>query len=198
MKHWIKVVAVWLGIMIMWGANSALAIDAGMTKLTINSSGTYLVLSANLELPFKGKLKETILSGINTTFVFRIELLRKRFWWFDEEIISQEVIHTVIYDTLSKQYTLRISDKYNEQALVTTSFEEMKKWMSSLSGIKIIPLEDIQPQAHYYIRAMAEMEALEMLFPLKYIPFMASFQEFETPWTIVPVTAILPQPGRGQ
>ncbi len=190
MRRWIKIAVVWLGIMIIGGANAALAIDAKLAQLNLNTSNAYLVLSATLELPFDGKLEETIHSGIDTTFVFRIELLRERFWWFDEEILAQEVIHTVIYDTLSKQYTLRVSDKYNEQALVTSNFDEMKTLMTGLVDIKVIPFKHIKPQENYYIRVMSEMEALQMPFPLEYIPFIASLQEFETPWAIAPLTTI--------
>jgi hypothetical protein len=119
-------------------------------------------------------------------------LLRKRSFWFDEEILSKKVTHTVKYDTLSKQYTCHISDADTKQALVTTDFDEVKRWMTSLKGVRLVPAGNINTGREYYIRVMAEMEALEMPFPLGYIPFIAPFQEFETPWAVSPLTLIQP------
>ena len=188
MKHWIKITVAWLGIMALGVTNTALALEARLTELTVTDSAKYIALSTTLELAFEGKIKETIHGGIDTTFVFRVELLRERAFWFDETIISREIIHTVKYDTLSQQYTLHIGDVNDEQSLVTTDFNQVKKWLTRLEGIKVIPVNDIKAEESYYIRVMAEMEALEMPFPLEYIPFMAFFQEFETPWAIYPLS----------
>jgi hypothetical protein len=178
-------------MVLIWGANTtALAIEATMEEVTVSEASDYIVLSATLRLPFEGKIEDTIHSGIDTTFVFKLELARERSFWFDEKVISREITHTVRYDNLSKQYTLQISDADNLQSLVTTDFDEMKRWMTSLKGIRLFPLKDIVAKEKYYIRVMAEMDALEMPFPLEYIPFIVSFQEFETPWVTSPLTSI--------
>ncbi len=196
MKQWIRVIAIWLGVMVIWGANTALAIDADMTDVAVSKPQDHIMLSAGLELPFKGKIEETIHSGIDTTFVFKVELLKERFLWFDEEIISHKITHTVKYDTLTKQYTLHNNNANNEQSLVTTDFEDMKKWMTTLERVRVISLKNIMADddyatGSYYIRVMSEMEALEMPFPLEYILFFVSFQEFETSWVYTPLTDIL-------
>lgn len=181
--------------MAVGGANTVLAIDANMAEVAVSQPKEHVMLSARLELPFEGKIEETIHSGIDTTFVFIVELLRERSVWFDEEIISHEITHTVKYDTLTKQYTLHNNDVNNEHSLVTTDFEEMKKWMTTLKRARLIAVKDIMADddyatGSYYIRVMSEMEALEMPFPLGYILFFAPFQEFETPWVYTTLDTI--------
>jgi hypothetical protein len=185
-----KVLWVCLGlIFLFWAYNPALAINALISDLKVANTPEAIIISTKLQVPFEGKIDETIHSGIDTTFIFKLDLLRERTFWFDEKIASREVTHTVKYDTLSKQYALQIGNTDNIHSLGTNDFEEVKQLMTNLSGIRLVPLKKITLKDNYYVRVRAKMEAIEMPFPLGYIPFVASFREFETPWAVMPLSA---------
>ena len=54
--------------------------------------------------------------------------------------------------------------------------------MSDIEGQPLIPFHLLQPGEAYYVKVMADLKAVKSLFPLSYIPFLASFWDTGTPW----------------
>jgi len=173
----------------LWGlmclVPAAFGLEAKMSELLITYSPEppqYILVYSTLELPFEGKIQQAIQSGISTTFLFELRLYLERPFRVDDQIFSKKVIHTVKYDMLRKQYDVYIKDGKKERFLATHDYNEMKKWMTQLEGIRMVPLSEIEVGQKYYILAKAQMKALNLPFYLEYMRFLIDFEEFETPW----------------
>ncbi len=157
----------------------------------MDTSSNFLVLSAKLESDLSSKISETIHSGLVISFSYQVELMKKRSLWFDEEISANNIIHTVKYDTLSKQYTVNLNNNSDnpkdKQVLITDSFEQMKNWVAILDKVKITPTFKIKTDSDYYIQLKAQVEALDVPFPWGYVPFIDLFENIETPWAVYPL-----------
>ena len=146
--------------------------DAILTNITVSNTRDDLLLYLNLDGAFREEMKKAILSGVPATFSFFVKLNRSRNFWFDESIADIEVTHTIVYDNLKKEFTVRRSWK-EDNPEVTKSFKEAKKWMTEINSLKLIPLNRLEK---------AEVSKKTLPFYLHYILFFVSLWDFETDW----------------
>jgi hypothetical protein len=153
--------------------------DARLTHMTVSNTRDDLLLYLTLEGAFTEKLKEAILSGVAATFVFYISLYRVRNWWVDKNIADIELTHTIKYDNLKKEFTVKRSWKEGASA-ITQSFSQAQQWMTEVDALSVYPLKELEKGRQYQIRTMAEVSKLTLPLYLHYILF--SLWDVETDW----------------
>lgn len=163
---------------------SAFAQEASLTNINVSNNRDDLLLFFTLDGAFREKLKTAISSGVPATFSFYISLYRVRDLWFDRKIADLKLTHTVKYDNLKKEYTVKRSwDKHEPvEPVVTQSFEEAQRLMTEIDSLRIYPLKRLTKGRQYQIRAMAEVSKITLPFSLHYVVFFVSFWDFETDW----------------
>ena len=155
--------------------------DAILTNITVTNTRDDLLLYLNLEGAFREEMNKAILSGVPSTFSFFAILNRTRNFWFDRSIADIEVSHTIVYDNLKKEFTIKRSWK-EDNPEVTKSFKEAKRWMTEITSLKIIPLNRLEKGEQYQLRVKAEVSKKTLPFYLHYILFFVSLWDFETDW----------------
>lgn len=161
--------------------HTGFAQDAILTNITVSNTRDDLLLYLNLEGAFREEMKKAILSGVPSTFSFFAKLNRTRNFWFDRAIADIEVTHTIIYDNLKKEFTVKRSWK-EDNPEVTKSFKEAQKWMTEINSLKLIPLKRLEKGEQYQLRVKAEVSKKTLPFYLHYILFFVSLWDFETDW----------------
>ena len=155
--------------------------DAILTNITVSNTRDDLLLYLNLEGAFREEMKNAILSGVPATFSFFAKLNRTRNFWFDQTIADIEVTHTIVYDNLKKEFTVKRSWKEGNPE-ITKSFKEARKWMTEINSLKLIPLNRLEKGEQYQLRVKAEVSKKTLPFYLHYILFFVSLWDFETDW----------------
>jgi hypothetical protein len=153
--------------------------EAVLTHITVSNTRDDLLFNFTLEGSFTEKLKEAIISGVPATFTFYISLHRIRNWWLDKKIANITLSHTIKYDNLKKKFTIKRSWKEGEP-IVTHSFSQAQKWMTSIDAFPVYPLRKLEKGRQYQIRAKAEVSKLTLPLYLHYILF--SLWDVETDW----------------
>jgi hypothetical protein len=161
--------------------HAGFAQGAILTNITVSNTRDDLLLYLNLEGAFREEMKNAILSGVPATFSFFAKLNRTRNFWFDRTIADIEVTHTIVYDNLKKEFTIKRSWK-EDNPEITKSFKEAKKWMTEINSLKLIPLSRLKKGEQYQLRVKAEVSKKTLPFYLHYILFFVSLWDFETDW----------------
>lgn len=143
-----------------------------------------LTVSFVVKGAFTKDIEEAVKSGIPTAFNFIVELERVSVW-FDEAIFIREFKHTVRYDSLKEEYEVTL-DETNEKVRVK-DFGEMKALMTSVT-LPFNGTAELVPGADYEIRAMAELDPVELPALLNYMLFFVKFWDFETDWYVYRLT----------
>ena len=65
-----------------------------------------VVLNADFAFDFAPRLAEMVANGVPLYFVVEFELMRPRWWWFDEKAAAKRMQLRLSYHTLSRQYRL--------------------------------------------------------------------------------------------
>jgi uncharacterized protein DUF4390 len=168
-----------------------------MHELALTHTDGEVLLYIHLQGGFHRELLEAIESGIPITVTFHMKLYRKRGLWLDEEVLSKTIKHIVKYETLKKQYRISEINGLFSSIKVTKHEPTMIRWMSEIEGQPLIPFYLLQSGEEYYVKAMADLKAVESPFPISHIPFLASLWDTGTPWTASsPFTISPPQPQR--
>ena len=161
--------------------HAGFAQDGILNHITVSNTRDDLLLYLNLERAFREEMKNAILSGVPATFSFFAKLNRTRNFWFDRTIADIEITHTIVYDNLKKEFTIKRSWK-EDNPEITKSFKEAKKWMTEINSLKLITLNRLKKGEQYQLRVKAEVSKKTLPFYLHYILFFVSLWDFETDW----------------
>jgi hypothetical protein len=97
------------------------------------------------------------------------------------------VTNTVKYDNLKEEFTIKRSWE-NSGPLVSQSFDEVKKLITEIDGLKIASLEQLKKGQRYQLRAKAELSKVTLPYYLHYVLFFVSLWDFETDWYTIDFT----------
>jgi len=161
-------------------ASPLYAQDASITDFTVSNSEGQLVLYLTVTDCFSDDMVTAIHNGIPVTFTFYVDILRKRTKWPDKKIMDHEFDHVIEYDSLKKEYLIQRNEK--DDSKLTASLAESKKFMSEINGLKILPLDELEPDSSYIVRVKAKLARKTLPLYFHYlIPFI-SLWDFETKW----------------
>lgn len=116
-----------------------------------------LLVSFRLAQTLTPELREKIQSGLTVKFVYKVDLKRSSAAWFDRTMASAEVIATVRYDNLTRDYHLSRTIDGRDQKSETTNREEYA-WAWVTSEFERLPLfrrVRLESNAEYYVRVRA-------------------------------------------
>lgn len=141
-----------------------------------------LIVSADLIRWAHPAILADLNNGIPKDLFYYILLKKYQTGWFDEEIYSKTIKHTIKYDVLKKQYavTTRMDGKITLKTV--EGFGEMSRLISRIDRVKMTPVKRLKTRHTYYTSVKAEMRATNIPFYLEYILFFIPALELDTPW----------------
>ncbi len=157
--------------------------QARINNFVVTNTRDDLLIFLSVEGASSEDMKAAILSGVPTTFVFRITLEKIKNLWFNQKIVEKKVTHTINYNPLKKEFTVERS--WEKDPIVTESFTEAMEFMCDVDSLKVAPLSMLENGVQYQIKAKAELDKLTLPFHLHYVFFFLSLWDFETDWYIV-------------
>lgn len=163
---------------------TAAAGHPSLSNITVSNTSSDLLLHLNLEGSFSNDIRQNVLSGKTTSFAFRIQLNQVQDFWLDRTIADLTVIHTLKFDSVKKEFTVRRSWTGYE-AETTPTFEEAQRWMNQIEGLKIVALDRMEKGARYELRTKAEVSKKILPFNLHHVLFFVSFWDEQTDWYII-------------
>ncbi|MDX1775467.1 MAG: DUF4390 domain-containing protein [Desulfobulbales bacterium] len=169
-----------LALACFWQVRPSYGQEAAITDFTLTNSENDLLLYLTVTDWFSEEMEAAIHNGIPIAFVFNIELLTSRSNWPDKKIIRHEFNHILQYDSLKKEYIVQRHEKGNGK--VTDSLEVAKKLMSEINGFKVVPLDDLDQNESYTLRAKAKLARKTMPLYFHYLIPFSSPWDFETEW----------------
>lgn len=150
-----------------------------ISDILITTSQTDLLLFCAIRNSFTPDMIEGAHNGIPVTFTFLIELEKIRKNWPDATLTEMAIHHTLTYDPVKQKYTITQSER-NALPAVTDSLDKAVEMMSELSGIRIIPLAELEPDKPYALHVKATLAEKTLPLNLHYLVPFISLWDFET------------------
>jgi hypothetical protein len=168
----------------LFSGRTAWAGNARLTDIVVTNTRDDLIVYFSVADCFTDDMQSAINNGVSTIFTFFVKLYEVRDWWWDKGIADLKVSHEVKYDSLKKTYILRLSSS-DDKLVYVKDFEQAKKLMSEIVGLKVTQLRNLQRGNRYQISMMAELDKIRLPFYFHYVFFFLSLWDFETDWYTV-------------
>jgi hypothetical protein len=156
---------------------------AEISNIEIDKKGKDLEASFRLIDCFNSDMEEAILDGVPTTFRILV-YVEKPSLLLTSMVAEFTLRHTISYNRLNNEFQVDLPE-HPQKILVTRSFDEAKKWMSTVEHLSVMPTSRLDRNQEYYLRVKAELSKVELPLFFRYILFWVSLWDFETEWYTV-------------
>ena len=137
MKRRTAIAALSTAALLAWlpAARSADTIDVLKVGVEPSSDGEAWLLSADCALSLSPQLEDAVNKGVPLYFLVEFELLRPRWYWWDERTALATQTHRLSYHALTRQYRVLL----NGVPQAYGSLPEALDAMSRLRGWRVMP-----------------------------------------------------------
>ena len=102
------------------------------------------------------EVRDSIKSGLTTTFTYSVELRMDVPAWVDRTIGTATIASSVEYDNLKRQYMMGLRiDGRTEESRTTTDENDVRQWMTTARRLALFKTAMLEPNREYYIRISA-------------------------------------------
>jgi hypothetical protein len=118
------VLAVSLGLATAFFAQ-AQGIDVKRPTVTI--ADDHVVFTAQFDIALTPTLEEVLNKGVPLYFLLEFELIRPRWYWFDERVLSRQQEYRLSFNALTRQYRLGVGNLHQNFATLAEALEVMSR-----------------------------------------------------------------------
>jgi len=150
--------AAWLALSLLVSASASAADTITVKSAELRADEDGYVVSAEFDLAFNPTLEEAIQKGVPLYFVFEFELLRPRWYWVDEKVLSVSTHYRVSYNAITRQYRVAIG-------LLSQTFDgldEVERFLSRVNSRQVATLDQLVKGTRYEaaVRMRLDVNAL--------------------------------------
>ena len=144
--------------MLVVGAGVAVVVAAAeVLHVTALTRAGRLLVSFELDGAFTGELRDTIESGLQTTFRYDVALRQEAAFWPDSRVGSARLEATVRYDNLTEQYNVaRMLDGRVEETVILDDEHAVHRFLTRFERLPLFSTSALEPNGAYQIRVHAE------------------------------------------
>jgi hypothetical protein len=121
-------------LVLLLAAHAALAADISIRGQRLEQDEEGYALTANFNINFNSRLEDAVGRGIVLYFTIDFELLRDRWYWFDEQVVRRSRTYRLNYHALTRQYRLSTGVLHQNYA----TLEEALRVMSRLRNWQVL------------------------------------------------------------
>jgi len=85
------------------------------------------VLEANFEIALTPTLEDVLNKGVSLYFLLEFELLRPRWYWFSDKIVTTQQQYRLSYHALTRQYRIGVGNLYQNFGALADALEVMSR-----------------------------------------------------------------------
>jgi hypothetical protein len=121
------------------------------------SDNDRVVVSVELSDAYTDEVRQSIASGLRTTFTYTIDLRMLVPGWVDRTVTTSTVSLSDQYDNLTRRHALsRVIDGRVDDTLVTEDEAAVRQWLTTLTRVPIIRTARLDAGRDYYVRITAQ------------------------------------------
>lgn len=175
----IALVARYLVVLALGIAAGARADEIEVRGAQLSSAEDGLVLDAEFAFDFNPRLGEAIANGVPLYFAVEFELMRPRWWWFDQKTAAKRMQIRLSYHALSRQYRL-------STGLLQQSFGTLEEALHVLRRVRnwlVVDRSVALGDASYEAALRMRLDISQLPKPFQVSALTSTEWHLESPWT---------------
>ena len=121
------------------------------------------VISADFVLPLPGRIEDAVSRGVALYFVIEFELLRPRWYWWDEKAVQASRSYRLSYHALTRQYRISLDGL----GWAYPTLEEALEALGRLRGWRVIAPEQVTPGTNYEAQLRMRLDLSQLPKPFQ-------------------------------
>lgn len=157
------------GILLVLSGAAARADNAELTSLRVERAEEGLFLTARVAFDLSPLVQDALQKGIPVHFVAEAEVLRERWYWYDQTVASAQRHMRVAYQPLTRRWRLNTSSEPLANAglgvSLSQSFDSFEEVMTSVQRIgrwRIASAADLESSGRLSVRFRYRLDASQL------------------------------------
>lgn len=170
----------WLLALAMLPAAQAQAIQ--VTQFAVEPTDEGYVVNANFEIELTSRLEEALNNGVALFFAIEFELIRSRWYWFDEKAANARIDVRLSYNPLLRQYRLSTGS-------LQRNFSSFSDAMNNLSRIRswlVVERDKLPPESAYTVALRMRLDTTQLPRPFQLSALTDRDLNLSSPWRRMP------------
>lgn len=132
--------------------------------LSITASGGQVLVSFRLEAGISAELRERIASGLPTSFVYELELMRDRKRWWDRGVESSRLEVVAMYNAVTHEYLL--NTKHDGKLIGSQTVrepDELERAMTEFNSFPAFMVRSDSERTRFLVRVRVDLGPAALL-----------------------------------
>ena len=144
-----------------------------------------LIVSADFRLDLSTRLEEALHHGVPLYFAAEFELVRPRWYWFDEKTASERLNLRLVYHSLSRQYRVSRGALYRN----FPSLDEALRALGTVRDWAAVERDRLKPEEGYVAMLRLRLDTSQLPKPFQVSAITNREWTLVSEWTRVVFTA---------
>ena len=144
-------------------AAPALADEIEVTQARLVAGDEGVDLVADFEFDLTSRLEDALAKGVPLYFVTEFELVRRRWYWFDERVGAATLSTRLTFHALTRTYRLNTGALHQ-------SFPTLAEALRTLSRVRawqVLPSDALKPDSTYYAYVRMRLDTTQLPKPFQ-------------------------------
>lgn len=137
-----------------------------------------LYLDADVDIDVQGDLRNVAQKGVPLYFTADVEIVSRRWWWFDKTIAREQITWRIVYNALTRQWRVGTGDL----SLPEGSLDDALLRVRHIRGWDLAPLADFTHDEIYHGRMRVRLDTSLLARPFQVDALNSSAWSLATPW----------------
>lgn len=137
-----------------------------------------LYIDADIDFAVSGDLRNAAEKGVPIYFTADLEVVSKRWWWFDKTVISEQKTWRVVYNALTRQWRVGSGDL----SLPESSLDDALSLLRNIRGWDVADIKDLETDELYEGQLRLRLNTSLLARPFQVDAFNSSAWSLATPW----------------
>jgi hypothetical protein len=137
-----------------------------------------LYIDADVELPVNSEIRNAAQKGVPIYFTADLEIVSKRWWWFDKAVVNEQQTWRIVYNALTRQWRVGTG----ELSMPEMSFDDALSLVRNIRGWAVAEIPELDRDKPYEGRIRVRLDTSLLARPFQIDAFNSSAWSLATPW----------------
>ncbi|NYT64594.1 DUF4390 domain-containing protein [Alcaligenaceae bacterium] len=137
-----------------------------------------LHIDADIQMTLSPELRHMAGRGIPIYFTADLEIVSKRWWWFNKVVVDEQQTWRIVYNALTRQWRVGTGDL----SLPEASLDDALSLVRHIRGWAVANVADLDPDEVYEGRLRLRLDTSMLARPFQIDALNSSAWSLTTPW----------------
>lgn len=150
----------------------------GVRAVALESTDEGYVANADFDVELTPRIEEALHNGVSLYFVVEFELIRPRWYWFDEKTVASRLQYRLTYHALTRQYRLWTGTLHQPFG----SLAEARRVLGRVRSWTVLDREQVVAGQTYQVGLRMRLDASQLPKPFQLTALTSPEWTLESEW----------------